>query len=220
MEDKILSILTNFGCHFGCSYCVYRENGINIPSTHVSTFGWKELEEQLKLHKGELISISGGGDPLYNYDNHQNKTFYNILFELLEKYDCTLELHTSMINQSFPYGKCERVVFHFTMPSQISMLNLLNGKINLIDPIIRVVYVVQEHYTNHLIHEIEREVTLSSYVEELSFRQMIGTDGKAQCYCHEYLKKGHGIYWYYIEQCDYNEYFVQNHMEKEYLSIK
>ena len=206
MEDKILSILTNFGCHFGCSYCVYRENGINIPLTNVDTFGWNELEEQLKLHKGELVSISGGGDPLYNYDNIENKRFYSKLFILLEKYDCRLELHTSIINRWFPYEQCERVVFHFTMPNQIYMLNWLDTNIDLRTPIVRVVYVVQEHYTKHLIHEIEREVSMNRDVQELSFRQMIDKDGKAQYHCHEYLKLGHKRYWYYIEQCDYNEY--------------
>lgn len=87
----MFSILTNFGCHFGCRYCVYRENGINIPHTNIETFGWNELENELKKHQGELISISGGGDPLYNYD--KNRRFYDKLFSLLEKYDCTLELH-------------------------------------------------------------------------------------------------------------------------------
>lgn len=220
MEDKILSILTNFGCHFGCSYCVYRENGINIPSTNIDTFGWNELEEQLKIHKGELVSISGGGDPLYNYDNIENKRFYSKLFILLEKYNCRLELHTSIINRWFPYEQCERVVFHFTMPNQISMLNWLNTKIDLRTPIIRVVYVVQEHYTKYLINEIVKEIGLNSDVQELSFRQMIGKGGEVKYYCHDHLKDGHGKLWYYIEQSDYNEYFVQDHIEKEYLSIK
>ena len=34
------------------------------------------------------------------------------------------------------------------------------------------------------------------------------------------IEKGHGKLWYYIEQNDYNEYFVQDHIETEYLEIK
>ena len=82
----MLSILTNFGCHFACSYCVYRDNKINIPFTNIDTFGWIQLEEELKKHKGEEVSISGGGDPLYNYDESNNRAFYDKLFALLKKY--------------------------------------------------------------------------------------------------------------------------------------
>lgn len=218
MNKRILSILTNFGCHFACSYCVYRENGINIPSTNVDTFGWDELEEELKSRKGELVSISGGGDPLYNFEN--NVAFYKKLFDLLNKYDCKLELHTSIINQWFPYDWCERIVFHFTMPNQITTLKYLSNKIKM--PFnVRVVYVVQEHYSKHLINEIVREVKrCSDVVTELSFRQMIDKNGETTYTLHDYLKGGHKKDWYYIEQSDYNDYFVQKNIKKEYLKIK
>lgn len=221
MENSMLSILTNFGCHFGCSYCVYRDNKINIPKTNVDTFGWNELEDELKKHKGELVSVSGGGDPLYNYE--KNIKFYNRLLILLERYDCRLELHTSIIDTNFDYSDCERVVFHFIMPNQISMLEMMakGKKIDLYLPKhVRVVYVVQEHYSRHLINEIVKEVDNSSWVNELSFRQMINKNGQTTYYLNDYLKEGHKGNWYYIEQNDYNEYFVQNHLECEYLKIK
>ena len=214
----MLSILTNFGCHWGCRYCVYRENGIKIPQTNYLTFGWNELEQQLKLHKGELISISGGGDPLYNYQSNNNKLFYSKLFTLLEKYNCKLELHTSMLIEAFPYNKCERVVFHLTMPTQIS---LINNRLFDLSKLVRVVYVVQDYYNERLINQIVEFVQdENNAVDELSFRQMINKNNQPEYYCHDYLKHGHMKNWYYIEQCDYNDYFVNNHIEKEYLSIK
>lgn len=218
----MLSILTNFGCHWGCRYCVYRENGINIPNTDYRNFNWTELEEQLKNHRGELVSVSGGGDPLYNYDNFENTMFYHVLFHYLEKYDCTLELHTSMVNKDFPYDKCERVVFHFAMPNQIAMLDILKDQLNLDSVIVRVVYVVQDYYTKALVNEIARNVNNSNVISELSFRQMIGSNGETTYYLHDYLLDGHMVNgkWYYIEQCDYNEYFVQDHIETSYLEIK
>lgn len=216
--NSVLSILSNFGCHWGCRYCVYRENGINIPKTDYRTFGWHELEEQLKLHKGELVSISGGGDPLYNYDRCDNQLFYKLLFELLEKYECRLELHTSMLIEEFPYDKCERVVFHLTMPTQIS---LINNRLFKLPKLVRVVYVVQDYYTKGLVNQIVRYVNNNrNAVNELSFRQMIGTNGETKYFLHDYLKQEHKKLWYYIEQYDYNEYFVEDHIEKEYLKIK
>lgn len=217
MQNQMLSILTNFGCHFACSYCVYRENGINIPKTTYETFGWSELEKELKKHSGELISISGGGDPLYHFNN--NIVFYQKLFTLLKKYDCKLELHTSIIDKWFPYHLCERVVFHLTMPNQIAGLQYLSDEITMPHNV-RVVYVVQEHYSKHLINEITNEVKCSDVITELSFRQMINKNGQTTYTLHDYLKQGHQKDWYYIEQADYNEYFVQNHIEKEYLQIK
>lgn len=219
-NKRILSILTNFGCHWGCRYCVYRENGIKIKTTDFITFGWRELEEQLKLHKGELVSISGGGDPLYDYnkDTHRSKEFYNKLFFLLNKYNCKLELHTSFLIEEFPYDKCERVVFHLTMPTQIG---LVNNRLFELPKLVRVVYVVQDYYNKALINQIVKSVKDSNNaVNELSFRQMIGNNGETNYYCHDYLKEGHKKDWYYIEQADYNEYFVQDHIEKEYLNIK
>lgn len=216
--NSMLSILTNFGCHWGCRYCVYRENGINIPHTDYRTFGWEELEEELKKHKGELISISGGGDPLYNCNGEKSKKFYEKLFELTDKYDCRIELHTSILEQDFPYDKFERVVFHLTMPTQI---NLINNRIFKLPEYVRVVYVVQDYYTNGLIIQIARLVNDSrNAVNELSFRQMINEKGQTEYYCHDFLKENHTKLWYYIEQKDYNEYFVHNHIEREYLGIK
>lgn len=216
----MLSILTNFGCHWGCRYCVYRENGINIKPTHFRDFGWNELEQELKKHKGELVSISGGGDPLYNYNNNTNriKAFYDELFMLLEKYKCTLELHTSMLIEEFPYEKCERVVFHLTMPTQIG---LINNRLFKLPKLVRAVYVVQDYYTKSLINQIVKYAKdEKNAISELSFRQMIGSKGETEYYCHEYLKNGHMKDWYYIEQCDYNEYFVNDHIETSYLKIK
>lgn len=219
----MLSILTNFGCHFGCSYCVYRENGINIPKTYHETFGWYELEEELKKHKGELVSISGGGDPLYNYGNYTSIKFYDKLFLLLERYKCKLEMHTSIINPEFDYSQCDRVVFHMTMPNQINTLeSMANGKsVGLYLPdIVRVVYVVQEYYSKRLIRQIVKEVNNANWINELSFRQMIDKNGDTTYHLHDYLKEGHKKDWYYIEQADYNEYFVKDHIENEYLNIK
>lgn len=162
MNNKMLSILTNFGCHWGCRYCVYRENGINIKTTDYRTFGWKELEEQLKKHKEELISISGGGDPLYDYDKNiqRSKEFYNKLFFLLDKYDCHLELHTSMLIESFPYDKYGRVVFHLSSPTQIS---LINNRLFKLPELVRVVYVVQDYYTKSLIYQIVKKMQSTNY---------------------------------------------------------
>lgn len=45
--DKYLSVITNFGCHGKCPYCIVRENGIKVPKSTMS--GLDKLEEAIKL---------------------------------------------------------------------------------------------------------------------------------------------------------------------------
>ena len=61
--DKYLSIITNFGCHGRCPYCIARENGIKVPKSTIG--GLDKLEDAIKMTGANIVSISGGGDPLY-----------------------------------------------------------------------------------------------------------------------------------------------------------
>lgn len=63
--DKYLSIITNFGCHGRCPYCIVRENGIKVPKSTIG--GLDKLEDAIKMTGANIVSISGGGDPLYRY---------------------------------------------------------------------------------------------------------------------------------------------------------
>ena len=62
MQDRILSVITNFGCHGKCPYCIVRENEINVSTTTLN--GLNKLDYYLKYYNSKLISVSGGGDPL------------------------------------------------------------------------------------------------------------------------------------------------------------
>lgn len=75
--DKYLSIITNFGCHYSCPYCIVKENNLNIPVTTIE--GLKELDNAFKSSGCNIISISGGGDPLHNYNEHFD--WYRELFK-------------------------------------------------------------------------------------------------------------------------------------------
>lgn len=35
MNDKYLSVITNFGCHYSCPYCIVKNNHLNIPKTTI-----------------------------------------------------------------------------------------------------------------------------------------------------------------------------------------
>lgn len=40
---QYMSIITNFGCHYKCPYCIVKENNLHIPRTTLA--GLDNLEE-------------------------------------------------------------------------------------------------------------------------------------------------------------------------------
>lgn len=73
--DKYLSIITNFGCHYTCPYCIVRENNLQIPHTTID--GLNKLKEEIETNACNWVSISGGGDPLHNWKKNEN--WYRLL---------------------------------------------------------------------------------------------------------------------------------------------
>lgn len=68
--DKYLSIITNFGCHYTCPYCVVKNNHLDILQTTLE--GLDNLSKSIQESKANIISLSGGGDPLFQYPNHKD----------------------------------------------------------------------------------------------------------------------------------------------------
>ena len=130
MFDKYLSIITNFGCHGKCPYCIVRENGINVPKTTID--GLNDLESVLQGTGRNIISVSGGGDPLHEYEKHFD--WYRNLFKIC-RFDSKrgiwrtepipIEMHTSYMTDevSFPFNDCYRVVYHANTIKQLSQKN-------------------------------------------------------------------------------------------------
>lgn len=79
---RYMSIITNFGCHYKCPYCIVKENNLHIPRTTLA--GLDNLEEALKENGCNIVSISGGGDPLHEYEKHIDwyRKFFGIAHQL------------------------------------------------------------------------------------------------------------------------------------------
>lgn len=50
--DKYLSVITNFGCHYSCPYCIVKNNNLQIPKSTVE--GLDRLEEEIKKESVQL----------------------------------------------------------------------------------------------------------------------------------------------------------------------
>jgi organic radical activating enzyme len=210
--NRYLSILTNFGCHFSCPYCIVKNCWIDIPKTTVE--GLQGLKKAIDESKCNWISISGGGDPFYKLEEHVD--WWNAFFEIMEEYgDIHLELHTSYLTDTFdedasPFYPFSRVVYHCRNISDLFRIKRLGNQL------VRVVYVVTETATQEKIDDIAAIVKYHPEIDELSFRQMVDDNYQTTHYLEEYLKAGHGDRWFYIQQGDYNLYYVENEVKCRY----
>nr|DAU02866.1 MAG TPA: Molybdenum cofactor biosynthesis protein A barrel, LIGAND BINDING PROTEIN [Caudoviricetes sp.] len=205
--DKYISVITNFGCHYTCPYCIVRNNNLHIPKSTVE--GLNSLEEEIRKNNCNWVSLSGGGDPLWNLEDNIEwyKKFLDITFK---KYK--IELHTSMLNvKDAPYAYFDRIVYHL---HDLEQLKFIKRSMN---EVIRVVFVVTENFTEDLINRIAVYCHNSDEIDE--FRQMVDNNYQETDYCKDYLKAGHQKLWWYIEQNDYNLYYCENKVYTEYRRI-
>ena len=93
--DKYLSIITNFGCHYKCPYCIVKNNGLKIPKSTLQ--GLDNVLMVIRQNHCNWVSLSGGGDPLYNYVNNQD--WYEKLFTIIPE-DVKLELQQVILERS------------------------------------------------------------------------------------------------------------------------
>jgi len=79
------NIILNFsengkhGCRFNCKFCSWK-NRIEVKSDIVPTM--EDIDKFCKFHDflGYKVTISGGGEPLFNYDKNKEK-----LFEIIKR---------------------------------------------------------------------------------------------------------------------------------------
>lgn len=208
--DKYLSIITNFGCHYSCPYCIVKENNLHIPKTTIN--GLYNVGKYMEEFNCNWISISGGGDPLYDYNQH--KDWYDELFYLNQgKYK--LEMHTSYIlSNRMVYRLFDRVVYHLHNVEDIKRVKKIGNQT------IRIVFVVDESFTKEKINKIVKEVKSNKMINELSFRQMVDGNYQITHYCEEYLRQGHQKDWWYITQGDYNLYYCEGKISTKYEDFK
>lgn len=209
MIDKYLSIITNFGCHYICPYCIVKKNNLHIPKTTLR--GLDSVDRYARKYNCNWISISGGGDPLYNFE--QNKEWYEKLF-YLNMGHYKIELHTSYVLKNRIYGNFNRVVYHIRDIGDIKRIVKYDREI------IRVVFVVTEDFTENKINTIVKLIKNNPNIDELSFRQMVDSNYKTMYYCQEYLENGHKKDWYYITQGDYNLYYCEGKVSTKYEDFK
>lgn len=218
MADKYLSIITNFGCHYSCPECIVRNNKLKMTPTDENS-SWNKLSQVLEENPDmNWVSVSGGGDPLFHWWEHQ--IWWCGLFTVCSSADRYLELHTSYLPTTdlkmfvlFPYNMFNRIVYHVHNIGELEKIT------RACDEIVRVVFVVDDSMTEDDINAIADFVDESDEIDELSFRQRVDENYKPTYHLHDFLKAGHQKRWWYIEQCDYNTYYHNGKLYTKYTDI-
>lgn len=212
--NRNYSVITNFGCHWQCPYCIVRNTGIQIPETRLDA----TYDTVMRLADSgdmDFLSFSGGGDPLWGLDPRR-ADWYASITRRLHGMGIETEMHTSMpvmadrLYAASPTVRFSRIVYHLRGMGMIRRLRPHDGEK------VRVVFVVTPDFTPDTIDRITAEVKANPHVDELSFRQMIKPDYGIDHTCERYLREGHQKDWWYIEQGDYNQYIVNDRISGRY----
>lgn len=164
------------------------------------------------------MSVSGGGDPLWQWPHHQK--WWAHFFDTCRKLGRQTELHTSYYDVKndpdimlFPFERFDRVVYHLHHMDELDKIHRVGGEI------VRVVFVVDDNMTEDEINKIAEYVEYSNEVDELTFRQRVDEHYKETYHLHDFLLAGHQKRWWYVTQCDYNTYFHNGKLYTKYTDI-
>lgn len=85
-----ISIITNFGCQTDCWYCIWKTHRLKGVSLDTD---WDKLYDFLYEYKSKgKVSVSGGGDCLYRYDEY--KEWWDSLFGLCDELNILVDVHS------------------------------------------------------------------------------------------------------------------------------
>lgn len=121
------SVITNFGCHWTCPYCIVRETGLNVPVTDMQAT-LRTISRESEHHPMRFLSFSGGGDPLFPMrepEASKRVAFYREAIHRAGDWLTETEMHTSYfqcgrnVAQVMQQIRFSRVVYHMR-PTSLS----------------------------------------------------------------------------------------------------
>ncbi len=202
---KGFSIITNFGCDTGCSYCIWNKHPLKNIKTSYSSTDWQYLYYYLKKNKILKISVSGGGDPFYKLD--ENLPYWSKLFKICQKLNILIDVHTSKFLDNNEFLKLfNKIVIHLNPKRFIENKNrILNIPIKK-----RIVFVLNTEVDLKFIEDIN--LFCEENKIELSFRELFGEKINAKTnFVQNFIISNEDLKGYkFIKQGDYNLYFMPN----------
>lgn len=173
-NNKGFTIITNFGCDNNCKYCITKHHPIlQNAVTDKRKINWIYLEECISKSNAPTINLSGGGDPFYNWQN--NIDFYNRVYELAQKYNKQMDIHTRILPNDLNLISKFRKIALSIENNDIKAMEKLKSMLPDIEKTtkIRVINVLNERMT--IDDCLKYIVDMKSIgVKQITFRQMFG----------------------------------------------
>jgi hypothetical protein len=205
MNNKNISIITNFGCRSNCWYCIWKGHELQYCNQPTD---WDRLERFLACHshKGKF-SVSGGGDCLYNYDDHYE--WWDKIFYLANKHNMLVDVHTrEKFHDSSFFRKINRCVFSSDILSDCK--EYIKWLSNYTE--VRITHLVTGQTTLDVIRDYINFT--SAYNIQFTIKQLIGHNDYGRF---DTIRKQFPNV-YYLEEGDYNIYYMpDNSIRKSFL---
>ena len=193
--DRNISVITNFGCQTNCWYCIWKTH--RLKDTQLET-DWKKLYQFLKDNQSKgKVSVSGGGDCLYNYEKYES--WWNKFFDICGQLNLYIDVHSreKFYNEAFWHKVNRCVLSSDILSDDIDYFKWLSQHTKM-----RIVHVVTQYSTDKLIEEyIEFCKSINC---QFTIKELVGFDdmGKYK----KYIKKYDGLF--YLDSGDYNLYYM------------
>lgn len=197
-----ISIITNFGCRADCWYCIWKTHPLRDVQLETD---WEKLRGFLVEYQDRgKVSVSGGGDCLYRYDQYVG--WWKRLFEETSDLRMLVDVHTreKFTHQGF-WRRINRCVFSSdNLSDDEEYLEYLARLTKL-----RITHVVTKNTTDKMIEEYLgfQERTGCQF----TIKELVGHDDDGRY--KEIRKKYPEIF--YLDEGDYNIYYMPDNTIRE-----
>lgn len=191
-----ISVITNFGCRADCWYCIWKGHALQYVNEPTD---WYKLEKFLKdnAYKGK-VSVSGGGDCLYRFDEHED--WWCNFFDITNSLKMLVDVHSReyFYNPCFWRTYINRCVFSSDYPSvDAGYLSFITSFTK-----IRITHLVTADTTFEIIEDyLELQNKLSC---QFTIKELIGFDDNGM---YQKIRKEFPEI-YHLDAGDYNIYYM------------
>lgn len=191
-----ISVITNFGCRANCWYCIWK--GHELENVNKPT-DWNKLESFLSDNKNKgKVSVSGGGDCLYKYDQHVG--WWIKLFKITSSLNMLVDVHTREVftHQSFWKKHINRCVFSSDKLQKDKEYLMYLSKLTKI----RITHLVTSETTLDMIEEY---LKFQKVIDcQFTIKQLIGYSDNGM---YQKIRQTHPNI-YHLDEGDYNIYYM------------
>jgi len=209
--NKGFTIITNFGCDNRCPYCISKHHPLlQNEVTNIKDINWNYLEECIKNSKSPKVNLSGGGDPLYKYNEHLD--FYNKVYDICKRNNKLMDVHTRVFikDNDTLLSKFNKIAMTIEFNNELAFKELKENFNNLSSLTnLRVIQVVNKDFTVEKCKEYINKLKHIG-IKQITFREMFGNKNANKWFntLKKHIEEKDGIY--FLKDGEYHDYYFTN----------